>query len=803
MNKWLACALVAMTSGCPDISTDPDETAADPIVEFDPSRSIVPFPNNLLLNPMTGKVNIPAGCNESAASKATRELVLNQLDGFGTFETAMSVTLTKPIDMASITADNIVLYKSAMDPSTSNPIPILVIPGSSIRYANQTKMADGSLMCDTPNPIDSITIVPRVPLEQKTTYIVALKSGLKSSDGEDYVASFFWALVRQKENPVTIENGVVVSDRTPLDPSTEAGLAQLQGIDLLWNAHAPVMAFLEAKQHARNDVILAWSFKTQTTTDALDNAVTGTPLTQLNDVPLTGFADADPAPTSIGPTVGVLRGLATPFAICTTGAAPAPAEPDNIQCFLKVSLGIAATAPMPCTDATNCGPAFQAGTSVCGSVYGCANVADIRRGRVKSPQFQANRPNALDPAKPIPGPWTDPVKPTKVEDEQIEVLIAVPTGTQPAGGWPTAVFQHGLGQSNTNIIAIAGNLARDPDAGGTAASGIATVAINAVAHGSAVAPFGGDRRVLINNQGACSTNPGAQCFAGFLSPDLGTTRDNIRQTAVDHMQLVAALKKCTGAGNNNCGTFAVDPAHIVYIGQSLGGIIGGISTGISADFKASVLNVPGVGWADIFENTQTLAIRCTLVDGLIDAGTLVGEKSNLGAMPPTGLCTTEAWKMQPGYKQFAAIGRWVLDPGDPANFIAKLAPKKTLIQQVVNDQVVPNVATMNEAALLMRPSAMANTFPGSGAPVSSVCNPCTAPTTSKYLLYNNVPGNMGAGFPGNTYGHGSLLSPATSANGGTCSPTQISPTVGPFFCDGVLGTAQMDVDAISFLQVNK
>jgi hypothetical protein len=56
---------------------------------------------------------------------------------------------------------------------------------------------------------------------------------------------------------------------------------------------------------------------------------------------------------------------------------------------------------------------------------------------------------------------------------------------------------------------------------------------------------------------------------------------------------------------------------------------------------------------------------------------------------------------------------------------------------------------------------------------------------------------MGAGFSGNTYGHGSLLSPAPSANGGDCSPAM------PFFCDGVFGTAQMDVDAISFLQVNK
>src|SRR5690349_3318413 len=134
MNKWLACALIALTSGCPDIQTDPDETNAAPIVEFDPARSIIPFPNNLLISQTTGKVTIPPGCNESASAKALREGGLNALDGFGTYQTAMSVTLTKPIDMASVTADNIVLYKSAADPSTSTAIPIVVIPGSSIRY---------------------------------------------------------------------------------------------------------------------------------------------------------------------------------------------------------------------------------------------------------------------------------------------------------------------------------------------------------------------------------------------------------------------------------------------------------------------------------------------------------------------------------------------------------------------------------------------------------------------------------------------------------------------------------------------
>lgn len=782
MNKWLACALVALTSGCPDVKTDADETSADPVVEFDPSRSVVPFPNNLLISQTDGKVAVPPGCNESAATKATREGVLNKLDGFGTFETAMSVTLTKPVDMASLTADNVLLFKVTQDPSASMPIPVVLRPSSTIRYANQTRNADNSLTCDSPNPVDSLVIIPRIPLDQKSTYIVALKTGIKSADGADFVPSFTWSLVRQQENPVTLdEMGNVVSDRTPLDPTTEAGLASLKGIDLLWRAHNPVLAFLGAKGIDRNDVLLGWSFKTQTVQDALDKSVAGTPLTQLNDDPIRGYVGMAPqmAPVSVGVVVSQLRAAnMPPFDICDTVN-----ETSDIQCFLKVSLGGGSA----CNSTATCMTAYVAGSGAC-QVVGCANVGDVQFASVKSPQFQSERTNPSGGA-PVPGPWADPVKPSKVKDETLNGFIIIPTGTQPAGGWPTVVFQHGLGGAATNVLAIGGNLA-------STGAGFASVAFDAVAHGN--------RRVKVNTTGDCATMALPQCFAGFLSPDLGTTRDNIRQTVVDHQQVIASLKKCTG-GINNCGAFIADPTRIFYVGQSLGGIIGGVSTVAGPEIKASVLNVPGVGWADIFENTDNLVIRCTLVDGLIAAGTLMGEPSNLLANPPTGLCTTDAWKTQPGYAQFAAIGRWVLDPADPANFVTRLVgsmpSRKFLIQMVTADNVVPNIATQNLAALTGRMSSPART---NGAPPVQPTDAINATMpASKFVTYTNAPPNLGAGFPGNTYQHASLLSPATSVNATNPMTDLCNPTTAPQFCDGVLATQQMVVDAVRYLTNNK
>jgi pimeloyl-ACP methyl ester carboxylesterase len=231
-----------------------------------------------------------------------------------------------------------------------------------------------------------------------------------------------------------------------------------------------------------------------------------------------------------------------------------------------------------------------------------------------------------------------------------------------------------------------------------------------------------------------------------------------------------------GGSSATPSTFKVDPAHIVYMGQSLGGIIGTTATATSPDAVSAVLDVPAVGLVDVLEHTDTLQIRCALVDALIDAGVLVGNKSS-AASP---LCANEDWQAQPGYQQFSGIARWVLDPADGANFMARLVGKKFLIQEVVGDQVVPNYATDIEGALAgLMPQ---NADPATSAPPPASAAITTNPTANKWVRYPTLPA-MGA-FPGNTFAHASLLRPA---NGNP---------------DGQLGTARLQSDAITFLVIN-
>jgi hypothetical protein len=297
--------------------------------------------------------------------------------------------------------------------------------------------------------------------------------------------------------------------------------------------------------------------------------------------------------------------------------------------------------------------------------------------------------------------------------------------------------------------------------------------------------------------------------------------------------LVAAVKACGAAG---CTPLEVDTAHIVYAGISLGGIFGSLLTATAPDIKAALLNVPGAGWGDIFENTERNDFRCPLVDGLIDAGLLTGAKSDTtGTSVPrlqvtSGLCTTNAWTMQPGYATFAATARWILDPADPANFNRKLATRKILIQEVVGDTVVPNVATDREGALVGLTSMDADQyFPncaggsrigkGCGSDTDCPSSTCTfptnasaailtMPTANKFVKHAAVPPSATLEFVGNTYWHGALLRPV-----GVCSTTVAQVCDFSLQCPGTetcaptsagrLATARLQKDAITYLFLNK
>jgi len=781
-TQWLACLALAL-GACPSVTVDENEGDLGPTVEFDPANKIVPFPNNLLLDPATGKVNLPEQCNESASSLATRTGTLNKLDGFGTYETAINVTFTEPVDLASLPG-NVLLYQrarggEALDPLTALSIPVVFIPGKTVRFTNQTDIK----ACTDPVMIDQVTFVATVPLEQKSTYTVALLAGIKTASGAEFNPSFTWSVVREPEPVVVFDDaGNVIINRTPLDSGKPDDLASLQGIDLLWNAHHAAVTFLAATGHETTELLLAFEFNTQTTTDPLDSAVAGSPASSPTALPLLGNQ-------SQAALAAARSGV---FAQCIAD------DPiSDTECFLRIVLG---------------GGNYAVGKATCAAA-GCAAINDVLGSIMLSKQYQIDVPNTLytgTGSLPIPGAWNDPVSPTVVHDTgnanplandvqaQVSALILIPQGVAPAGGFPTVIFQHGITRSRGDVFGIAGGLA---------SQGFAVVAIDAANHGT--------RAVRISN--AANVDPALDCtdvnvgipgprpdrgpdptshtgcYAPVFSADLGATRDGFRQSVLDMEQLVTSLKAC---GTTNCGKLKVDPTKIMYVGHSMvGGNFGSMLLGLT-DIKAGVLNASGAGWLDILENTgQTEAFQCPLVDALIDAGFLTGDKFDPEA--GTGLCTTDAWKTDPGYRQFAVIGRWVLDPAEPANFNTKLAPSRFLMQRIDGDDVVPNLATDNEGALVQQLRGDASC----GVPVGASIVPSTAllaaPTQSHFLDYVTVAPGDASCPPGNTFSHGSLLKPDPSVLGASCNPATGAA------CDGTFATVRLQTDAIFFLLSNR
>jgi dienelactone hydrolase len=782
-------AFVIVLAGCPDIpSTKTPEPT--PTVEFDPANSIVPFPNNLVLDPTTHKVNLPMQACESAAQTAIRTGVLNTLDGFGTYETAMTFTTTVAPDAGTVTttgaAPSIVMYKIASGTTAVNPMGAQPVPiGAAVTQSLRFDMAD----CSSPAVIPTVGVEPLVPLDEHATYVVAVLDTLQAN-GAAFDPSSTWALVRQPTEPVTLDaSGNVITNLTGLDPAVPAQLAQLQGLDQVWKLHAPALQFLDATGALgtpadRHHVLVAWTFTTQTTTDPLDPTVPG--------LPANTAATAQPQ----GKLLGTFS-LPKKFGV-------------NAQTFLAGALPAGACNAIPCDQ-----------------------VGDVFEGGLVSTQYQVLEPNPNpDGGNMVPGAWTDPVMPTPQFTSGLNATLTfiavIPKGAVPASGWPVVIFGHGLGSEKETLLAIAPQLAQ---------AGFASIAIDFQASGSRAVQI--DTAAADGCAGTCQTGGAActkacaitgnpcinglgeaidptvvpQCYASILSTDLATTRDNIRQTVLDLEQLSLSAKACgvSGCPSDNGDAFSVDVNHVGYMGISLGGIIGSTTSAV-AGFQASVLNVAAMGLVDILENTETDEIKCPLVNQLIALGVVTGVTWD-PANPSVGECTTDDWKTQPGYQQFAGIARWVLDPADGANFAAKLALRKLFLMEVDGDMVVPNVATNNEGHLLFGPQMDPATGDG--------YNPLAANTASTALLANITNNNWlkyvmrpatdptTGGF-GNLFQHASLLQPAPSVQGHcvgdpvmTCTADSDCATSGNVcIFPGSLGTARVQLDAITYLGAN-
>jgi len=197
-----------------------------------------------------------------------------------------------------------------------------------------------------------------------------------------------------------------------------------------------------------------------------------------------------------------------------------------------------------------------------------------------------------------------PVVAPEAPTAKIWVTFAVPTTPMPAAGYPTVIVQHGLNGSRDYLLAHANHIA---------SKGWMAVAIDSVTFGAR----GADANFRTDATSDYASAPGATYkggdgindlfkgerggsfdFFGSLK-NLLALRDQLRQAALDTVSLVRLLRSSPDLSPLATGAPAVapkvDPAHIAYVGDSLGAIEGALAAALEPNVNAWTFNVGGGG----------------------------------------------------------------------------------------------------------------------------------------------------------------------------------------------------------------
>jgi Bacterial Ig-like domain len=368
------------------------------------------------------------------------------------------------------------------------------------------------------------------------------------------------------------------------------------------------------------------------------------------------------------------------------------------------------------------------------------SVSTVAFGSYASPDYETA-------AKVIPPYGTATGTPVVQSTNQIQFTLFVPSGPQPAGGWPTVIFGHGFTDSKNGAPwVVASSLAH---------AGLATIAINVVGHG--FGPLGtytanpttnpvtfpaGGRGIDQNGNGIFDSTEGVNAAP---PQTLVGNRDGLRQTVVDIMQLVRELQ-VGGIDVDGDGSADLSRSRINYAGQSFGGIYGVQLLGLESDIRAGVPNVPG---GPIIEIARLSPSFRPLVGGALISRT--PSLYNAAPNPPFFTTFVENIPLRnlpivtdkvPGASAIQELidrTEWAQQAGNPAAY-APYITRPIIIQFARGDQTVPNPT----ASAILRACGCANRATLFRNDLAFAANPATPKNPHTFLT--NIANPAVAGF---------------------------------------------------------
>lgn len=329
-------------------------------------------------------------------------------------------------------------------------------------------------------------------------------------------------------------------------------------------------------------------------------------------------------------------------------------------------------------------------------------VGSVAYGKFSSPNYQTAA-RYIPPTPSLTG------RPVPQGSHELVFQLFLPNGTAPSGGWPVAIFGHGFTDSMYGAPWTVASV--------FASRGLATLSINVVGHAGGpqgtlnvirnndlpVSLPAGGRGFDQNGDGNIDATEGVNAAPPF---DIIGSRDGLRQTVIDLMQLVRQIE--VGMDVNGDGRADLDPRRIYYTGQSFGGIYGTKLLGVEPNIQAGVPNVPG---GSITEVARLGGFR------LLTAGALASRQPQLLNLPPLpgvpfplNLVFNENMPLRdlppvindvPGALAIAEVldrTEWVQQSGNPVSYapLIRKQPihghraKPVILQFAKGDTTVPN-----------------------------------------------------------------------------------------------------------------
>ncbi len=261
------------------VESTPESNGSDnPAALFDPSNSVIPFPNNLLLSGSDdGTLNIPVDDEDDLSDP---QVALNALDGFSTVA-PMSAGFSTSIDSTTVNGTSVRLYEVTLSGPGGAVVAIdsqltFGIPGSGADYFATVSSVDSSQ--------STLAILPLEPLEESESYMVVITDDLMTTGGDSFGPSVTYRLIKNLPAALVFEDPDLPGALQSLDATD---LATFEGLRQVVNVGEATVAASDATLEV-SDIINSWSFTTQSIGDVLAAVRTsiragGVPATTLGD----------------------------------------------------------------------------------------------------------------------------------------------------------------------------------------------------------------------------------------------------------------------------------------------------------------------------------------------------------------------------------------------------------------------------------------------------------------------------------------------------------------------------------------